>query len=141
MSTAVPEIEGADEVVKWFGHWPSFHDAEILELHLDRACRSWIKIHAWLMTNEIDENNYYKRDKHAVVKFAFERVFKLELTGFSIQNVISELSLEKGVRGLRLCLSRCYGLSGFIEADRMSVSLEPIDEHAVNLLHSHFRKA
>ena len=29
-----PAILGADAVVAWFGEWPSFHDAEILSIHI-----------------------------------------------------------------------------------------------------------
>jgi hypothetical protein len=40
------EFPGTDKIIQWFGQWPSFHDAEILELHLNRTGESWIKIHA-----------------------------------------------------------------------------------------------
>ena len=29
-----PNIPGADSIVSWFGRWPSFHDAEIMTLHV-----------------------------------------------------------------------------------------------------------
>ena len=29
-------IAGAAELVEWFGRWPSFHDAEIVSLELNR---------------------------------------------------------------------------------------------------------
>jgi hypothetical protein len=33
----VPDIPGADDVVKWFGYWPTFHDAQILSITLNRS--------------------------------------------------------------------------------------------------------
>jgi Immunity protein 50 len=33
--TSKPDIAGADDVVRWFGEWPSFHDAEVLSVHLE----------------------------------------------------------------------------------------------------------
>jgi hypothetical protein len=36
MEAMTPNIPGAESVVKWFGKWPSFHDAEIMTLHIDR---------------------------------------------------------------------------------------------------------
>jgi len=29
-------IEGAKNLRDWFGYWPSFHDAEVILLHLHR---------------------------------------------------------------------------------------------------------
>jgi hypothetical protein len=34
--TIIQEIPGALSVIEWFGFWPSFHDGEILEVHLSR---------------------------------------------------------------------------------------------------------
>ena len=25
-----PDVPGADQVIRWFGYWPDFHDAEVL---------------------------------------------------------------------------------------------------------------
>jgi hypothetical protein len=33
---AIPQIDGAQEVSAIFGGWPSFHDAEVLQLALVR---------------------------------------------------------------------------------------------------------
>ena len=76
MQSDLQEIPGFAAVVKWFGHWPSFHDAEILELHFDRANQSWIKIHMWLMS---EEPGKLKLRKHAIVTFTLEQVIDLEL--------------------------------------------------------------
>ena len=122
---AVPEIPGAEAVVEWFGRWPSFHDAEIIDVHFDRAGRSAIRIHAWLMTEGIDSDGFYVSDRHAVVTFGLEDIVDLELFGFSNQNVIFGLTVERTDRGHRLKLDPCYGLSGAIEAERVSVGLAP----------------
>jgi hypothetical protein len=39
-----PDIIGADRVLATFGRWPSFHDAEIVRLHLERDGLSTISI-------------------------------------------------------------------------------------------------
>ena len=31
-----PDIPGAQDVIAWFGAWPTFHDAEVLSISLDR---------------------------------------------------------------------------------------------------------
>jgi hypothetical protein len=106
------EIPGAEAIVSWFGKWPSFHDAEILELHLERVGQSWIKIH-------------HVAYKPAVVTFKLDGVTDLELADFSQQNAIASLNLEQTETGLRLTLWPCYGLAGYLEAERMSVELSP----------------
>jgi hypothetical protein len=121
----VPRIPGYDEVVEWFGRWPSFHDAEVLELHLDRSGPSWVKLHVWLMTNKINVQGQYVQEKHATVTFKFENVTNLNLADFSSQNVIFGLNLERRETGYRLELSPCYGLAGYLEAERISVTVAP----------------
>jgi hypothetical protein len=45
----------------------------------------------------------------------------LELYGFSIQNVISGLTIENTESGFRLKLWPCYGLAGWLTAKRVSI--------------------
>ena len=119
------EFPGAEKVTQWFGQWPSFHDAEILELHLDRTGRSWIKIHAWNMTDQVDEKDHYRLEKHAVVTFTLENVTGLQVDGFSSQNVIAGLEVERIAEGFRITLDPCYGLAGTLEAARVTVDVAP----------------
>jgi hypothetical protein len=105
-----PRIPGAEEIISWYGEWPSFHDAEILELHLERAGRCWIKIY-----------NVWHR--YGVVTFSMDEVTDLELADFSHQNVIGGLELTETPAGFRMTMTPCYGMAGYIEARRMSVEL------------------
>jgi hypothetical protein len=131
----VPEVQGATEVVAWFGRWPSFHDGEILELHLCRAGESRLRVHTWLLTNEVDSQGYYVQKQHAIVTFVLSDITDLELTDFSCQNVIFGLSLEPVESGFRLQLAPCYGMAGYIVASGVRVEIEPevkphdTDEH------------
>ena len=122
---AALEIPGADDVVAWFGDWPSFHDAEILELHLNRSGKSWISLHAWRTTGDKDAKGFYVQDKHAIVTFDLEKVQDLDLADFSPQNVISCLDVERMDRGFLLSMGPCYGLAGSIVAEGISVSVRP----------------
>jgi hypothetical protein len=121
----IKEIPGAAELHDWFGYWPDFHDAEIISLHLNRKGISSLRVHAWDTTKEVDEKGHYVMAKHIVVEFIFENVSELALNGFSQQNVISGLDIEKIGSGFRLTLGECYGLAGSIEAERMSLRIMP----------------
>ena len=122
-----PSITGANALAVWFGSWPSFHDAEIHELHLDRQGVSWLKVHTWRMTDRVDDKGYYVLEKHVMVTFSLKRVETLVLDGFSHQNVISELVIEQVHDGVVMTLEPCYGLSGMIEAKEMSIEFTPIE--------------
>ena len=121
----VSEIEGAAELEKWFGYWPTFHDAEIVSLRLNRKGSSSLCLHTWEMTKEVDDKGYFVLAKHIVVEFVFEAICGLALNGFNEQNVIFGLVIEKTDSGFQITLDDCYGLSGNIEAGKMSIRLMP----------------
>jgi|AGTN01.1.fsa_nt_gi hypothetical protein len=91
----IRNIPGAEQLMEWFGYWPDFHDAEVMELHLSRTDASWLKMHAFDMTSEINPDGYFVLDKHVVVTFTFHGIQDLELNGFDYQNVILELSISR----------------------------------------------
>lgn len=37
MSDHIQRIIAADQLVDWFGYWPSFHDSEVLWIKLERG--------------------------------------------------------------------------------------------------------
>ncbi len=119
------QIPGADAITAWFGYWPDFHDAEILELHLNRFGSSWIKIYAWNTTKRTDDKGYFITEKHAVVTFFFDKVSDLQFADFSSQNVIGGLTISRCDNELRLSMSPCYGLSGFLQGIISKVELSP----------------
>ena len=121
-------VSGGADLLAWFeGHVPSFHDAEILSVSLDRNGEvAKLAIRTWEMTSETDEAGHFINRKHVVVSLELSGVTDLSLTGFSTQNVIFGLSIEKMPRDLyRLTMEPCYGLSGSIDARTLRVTLEP----------------
>ena len=106
-----PEIPGADELFQWFGGDPSFHDAEVLELHLNRSGSSRIRVMTVF--------------KPATVTFSLKGITNLELADFSSQNVIFDLHLEKRDGVFRLTMSPCYGIAGFVEATELAIDIAP----------------
>ncbi len=121
----IPEIEGADEVVAWFGSWPSFHDGEIICLYLNRSGESLLKIHTWLMSNEVDEKGHFVLTKHAIVTFHLENITVLQIEGFNAQNVILGLRIERTETGWLVSMVPCFGLAGKLEAERIKVEVSP----------------
>jgi hypothetical protein len=118
-------VDGAEKLYAWFGYWPSFHDAEVVEMHLSRSSSSSLAVHTWEMTSEVDKQGYYALTKHIVVEFVLKGISSLDLSGFNHQNVLSDLGLEKFDSGFRLTLGPCSGLAGAIEANEISIRLVP----------------
>ena len=120
-----PDVPGAAELFAWFGFWPTFHDGEVLSLHLDRTGPSHLRVHTWERTNELDSRRYYVLRKHVVVTFILEDISDLEWDGFSHQNVLAELTLTQDPDGYNLKLWPCYGISGEMKARSIRIEIEP----------------
>lgn len=133
-------VSGGADLVRWFGQVPSFHDAEILSLHLSRRGESVLRLHGWVNTGEVGQDGQFALDRHAIVTFTLSGVMDLQLDGFNVQNVIGGLVLRRapdrperrGYLGLdplpediEIELEPCCGLDGLIRARAVSITFEP----------------
>lgn len=132
------EVPGGADLVRWFGQVPTFHDAEILDLHLRRKGQSVLRLHSWINTRAVQAGRFVL-DHHALVSFTLSEVMDLQLDSFSIQNVIYGLTLRRAPdrperRGylanpssqdIEIELEPCYGLNGLIRARAVSIAFEP----------------
>ena len=140
------EVPGGPDLVRWFGEVPSFHDAEILSLHLRRNGQSVLRLHGWIITGEVGHDGYLVLDNNAVVTFTLEGILDLQLEGFSAQNVIGDLVLRRALdrpdrRGylsgnplpedIEIELEHCYGLGGLIRARSVVVTFEPAEPNGL----------
>ena len=133
-------VPGGAELLRWFGREPSFHDAEMLSLDLRRKGQSEFRFHGWITTDELGEDGFVVRDRHAIVTFTLEGIMDLQLDGFSIQNVIGGLILRRAPhrperqgylaldplpQDIEIELEPCYGLNGLIRARSVTISFQP----------------
>ena len=132
------DIAGAERLVERFGNWPSFHDAEVIRVALDRRGENGpvaeLLIHVWLMTNRVDDRGYFVLEKHTLVRFAFERITAIHLSEFNRQNVLFDLDISTetvdDAPAYRVTLSTSYGLEGSIVCRRIVVAdVAASDEH------------
>jgi hypothetical protein len=94
-------VSAHEQLTSIFGGWPSFHDAEVLSIRLEReGSDRWqspalfAKVHVF--AGRPDENSptgveFYN---HTLVTFRFDLVVDLELSGFNHQNAIFDLRIE-----------------------------------------------
>ncbi len=123
--TISQQIPGTNSVFAWFGYWPDFHDAEILELHLSRNDSSWLKVYTWNTTTRTDDKGYNINEKHAIITFFFDTLSDVKFADFSSQNVINGLTISRTDKEIRLTMSPCYGLSGFLQGAISKIELAP----------------
>jgi hypothetical protein len=117
-------VKGGQEFCDWFGSTPSFHDAEVLSLHLDRALPTRLTIHTWRMTNKV-EDGLFVLEQHVVVTFCLDAVSDCDLSGFNHQNVVDGVEIEEVPNGLKLSLRDCFGLYGSLVARSIRIEFEP----------------
>ncbi|MGE8131904.1 hypothetical protein ACQKQD_33785 [Methylobacterium sp. NPDC080182] len=134
------EVLGGLELLQHFGEMPSFHDGEILGLHLDRDGPSTLRVHGWITTDRVGPDGTLVLERHAVVTFTIHGVMDLRLDGFSRQNVIGGLILRRAPDrperrnylafdptpdDIEIELEPCYGLDGLIRARSVAITFEP----------------
>ncbi len=110
MSAPESFVTGSEKLTRVFGHWPSFHDAEVIELHLWRGDVNpdqdryvfpvlTAKLHLWELTNECDPQGCLVQKHHTIATLRFHGVEEdLRLVGFNHQNAIFGLTIERQER-------------------------------------------
>lgn len=131
-------VPGGLELLAWFGGVPSFHDGEVLSLHLDREGPSALRVYTWRLREVSDVG--FTLARHAVVTFTLTGIVDLDLGGFSRQNVLGGLVLRRALdrperrpsydfghspNDYEIEMEPCVGLNGHLRANAVEVRVEP----------------
>ena len=128
-------IEGAEKVVAVFGYWPSFHDAEVLWLKMDRRpVRKDIfgptlemMVHTFEMTSEIGPDGAYVLRHHVLVHLRFHFVDLVKLENFNHQNAVYGIyfndirSNQCEFDDFEISLEEAWGLDGSFNCKAVEV--------------------
>ena len=91
-------VENESALSTLFGHWPDFHDAELVTLTLSAPNHANPSIEAEFevaeMSSEVDARGYFKDSQRAVAVLRFHNVARVRLTDFARQNVLDGLELS-----------------------------------------------
>lgn len=70
------DIVQAGSLARVFGNWPSFHDAEIVWIRLDRGPTPSLEaaFHLFRMTKDVDESGYYLLKDHTLAVIRFDNI-------------------------------------------------------------------
>ncbi len=109
MDNIESHIVGSEKLTNVFGYWPSFHDAEVLELHFDRGNIKTdkgiykfplltLKIHLWELTKEGNSKGHLVCRHHTIATLNFSDVSDFQMQGFNHQNALLQLSVRREYR-------------------------------------------
>jgi hypothetical protein len=119
------KLPGGSQLEKWFGYVPNFHDAEVESIDLRRSPElSTLRVHTWHTSDDVDENGYFRRERHATVSFTFSVIGQLEISGWNHQNVLAGLEVTEGAEGYVITLDGTFGVDGQIVAKKLSIAVE-----------------
>jgi hypothetical protein len=95
--TGIEGIENAEALSDVFGYWPSFHDAEVVRIALDRSGPQGptldAAIHVFHMTSDVDASGHFVLTHHTLVVLRFTKIVLRDLHGFNSQNSLSGLNI------------------------------------------------
>ena len=135
-------ITGSERLTALFGKWPSFHDAEVLSLRLDRGAVGAgpgptldVVLHAFEITDQVAADGFLVLRNHVLVHLRFHGVVELELRDFNQQNSLFWLRIEdirahqlEGI-GLQVGLDASFGVGASFECHHAEVvSVLPCDK-------------
>lgn len=148
-------LHGSEALVAAFGYWPSFHDAEIFRVVLERADAPnatapaahggpTLQLDVWAFdtTPDVDEHGKYQLRTSVRVAFRFDDVADVRLDNFNVQNVLFGLQfapvklaaepararevLWPELIRLEVTMLGCFGLGGsFLCSAGRVLSVEP----------------
>ena len=126
-------IYNHEAVIEWFGHWPSFHDAEVQKLCFasgknDGHDSVQISIHAFEMTKKVVDGHYVLA-KHAIVKFELDYIGISRIEHWNHQNALFGVRFQKEGDDMVMIGDSSFGVEFEIGAREITVlSVEPCDK-------------
>lgn len=138
MTNIESRIKGSEKLTQIFGYWPSFHDAEVMELNLWRGnvnpekgqynfpvCT--VTLHLWEITDEVDSKGFYVLRNHTLASIRFFDAQELNVEGFNHQNAIARLDIaeEQGSEATRRLFNvrfpAAFGMDASFKCSRIEV--------------------
>ena len=127
-------IEGFEKVLAALGHWPSFHDAEIISFSLSRALPLEVGVSIANLTVHVRQyaevgagTAEYELAivKSVLVNFIFKGVSDLSLSEFNHQNVINSITFTyiniNGEPVFSVDIESIWGLGGSLQCGSIAV--------------------
>jgi hypothetical protein len=121
---AFAEIEGARALIDWFGFVPTFHDAKLLDIELFSNRSGRLRLHAFRMTDTVDDEGCFILDRHVLVTLTLGEVRAVSLDYFELIGIVSGLRIAKNGKRYRVEWDSSYGVHGTIVAKNLRIDFE-----------------
>jgi Immunity protein 50 len=97
-SEVLGSIHGRELLIQHLGHWPTFHDFEVISISLERA--PWLTtatcdLRAIFYVYDLQQPPAEPERKQAFAELLFEHIDELQIAGFNHQNPIMGLSITR----------------------------------------------
>ena len=114
-------VTNGEQLVAAMGYWPSFHDANVVEVF--RANNSFsAKIHVFEMTDKVDPKGYFVLQKHHLVTFSFNGVQSNSLPGGYTTDCLDELVFAKVGDNVQVSFESVMGQSGEVVCTEVAIT-------------------
>ena len=118
-------LSGQQDIIDWFGRFPQFHDAELLRIELSSVRNSTMLIHAWTMTEVVNDEGFCVTDRHALVTINLSEISAIRLGDFHQPGIIANLEISALQSQMQISWTSSYGVHGHIVAGQISFELKP----------------
>ena len=123
------EIANEEQVTRYFGEWPSFHDAEVISIETRRGEASgeyadlFATIHVRMYTPANVGTAQFEMEKthDALVSLRFRSISELSLSGFNHQNVIDDLVFLEEGKLVRVTFESIFGVECAFSCEQVGV--------------------
>ena len=117
----VPDyIANHSAVVGFYGHWPSFHDAEVRAYKKPSAADPSLSftLRTWRMTDQVDSKGFFVLKDHSLVSFHFDGLADVDMDSFQAGNILFGLAFQllDDSASFRVELDSVMGMSGAFTA-------------------------
>jgi hypothetical protein len=120
------DIPGAPELINWFGHFPSCHDANVVKFAIHGDGSGLMEVDAHQMTDKVDAKGYFVLDKHCRITFRFDGIQSVQLADFRPgQAILYDLKISRSEGEFLFGINTSYGFAGHIRMKSLRVEFSP----------------
>ena len=120
MSTIDSFITDSDILIKAHGRWPTFHDAEVIDIHLQRG--EAIDPCSWPhLTARVHVFQEQPDSQPVCVTIRFDLIHDLSLTGFDHQNSLYGIRIDRDVSEFAVLFDSAQGLGASFRCGSITI--------------------
>jgi Immunity protein 50 len=139
LTLPVEEILGSEKVIAALGYWPKFHDAEIILFSVARALplkrgdtvgHLNLNVRQYISVGEGTAQYEQVLSKNVLIRFRFNEIRDVEISGFNHQNVIDSITFSRiqinDQTSIVVAIESIFGLGGSLCCSSVVVEVDDL---------------